>query len=654
MRRWTPLLLLTLLLAGASPLITAQPGGAGRVYLPLVRGGSAGQQPQDEQPVAVVNPDAVLIPGPISFPDGFMLNVRTYGAKGDGVTDDTAAIQRALDDERVDAEGRPLYPVPDQYNGRPRALYFPAGTYLVRDTLRWVGCCLTLQGQGPGVTQIRLAPGTAAFGDPSNPRPVIQTESGNMSFRQNIWDLAISVGPGNPGAIGLDYIANNSGAVRNVLIRSEDGRGVAGLELMRKWPGPNMFSHLRIEGFDYGVRTQFIEYSQTYENLVLVGQRVAGIRNAGAVLAIRGLYSDNRVPVLVNADEHGLVALLDGRFNGGDAANSAIELRTRAGNVLYLRNVAATGYRSLVRDDGVASSSLRADEYFSGATVYSLFNQGTSTRSLRLPVRNTPSFHDPDLGRWAVVRCNGYVGCQLSSELQGLLNSGKATVAFPAGVRIAYDELVVMVPASVRRIVGFMGVINGGGRGGGGVRFVVEGDSTEPLIIEQFGYGVRVEHRGRRPVVLKYGQFTYVSRPGAGDLYAEDAQLDGFVIQQGQRLWGRQINNERRDGTKILNDGGTLWILGMKTEGRHTVIDTRNGGRSEYLGGLLYPAEQLMEPGEIAFRLSGGAQASLLYSNIVFGTRNYDLQVREERSGVTRELATNATPGRTRLYVSRN
>jgi pectate lyase-like protein len=51
-----------------------------------------------------------------------MVDVRSFGAKGDGKNDDTAAIQRALD------SGCDPHRIP--------AVYFPAGTYRIRDTLR--------------------------------------------------------------------------------------------------------------------------------------------------------------------------------------------------------------------------------------------------------------------------------------------------------------------------------------------------------------------------------------------------------------------------------------------------------------------------------------------------------------------------------------
>ncbi|MBC8160009.1 MAG: hypothetical protein H7Z42_02230 [Roseiflexaceae bacterium] len=647
MRQLTMPRVLALLLIGLLAVAT-QAGAASsqRLFLPLLRAPGIA----DEKPIAVANPDGVLTPGPIAFPANAMIDVQEYGAKSDGTTDDTAAIQRALNDTRVDENGLPLHSPPDAYNGRPRALFFPAGTYLVADTLSWVGCCMTLQGQGAGATTIRLKPNAAGFGDPSKPRPIIRTESGNMSFRQNIWDMAIVVGAGNPGAIGLDYISNNSGALQNVLIKAEDGRGVAGLEMLREWPGPNMFSRVQIEGFDYGIRVQFIEYSQTYENIVLKNQRVAGIRNGGAVMTIRGLYSQNRVPAIVHEGEHGLLTLLDGRLEGGGGTTSAIVFDSAKQNTIYLRDVAAQGYQSLLKNGAAIVAGTTESEYYS-AKAHSLFSASPKAAMLRLPIRNTPTFGDSNIQNWALATCNGYEGCQLRSELQGLLDGGASTVAFPFGVRIVYDELTVTVPASVRRIIGFTSVFNGGGKNGGGVRFVVEGGGSEPLIIEQFGYGVKVEHRGSRAVVLKYGQFQYTAQPGAGDLYAEDAQMDGFTVQASQRVWGRQINNEYREGTKITNNGGTLWLLGMKTEGSFTVLETR-GGSSEYLGGLIYPATDRLQPGEIAFRASGGARLALLYANITYTTRNYDIQVEEQRGADARRLLSSDVPARTRLFVS--
>jgi Pectate lyase superfamily protein len=604
-------------------------------------------------PVTRAVTGAALTPGPIVFPDGFMKSVKDYGAKGDGVTDDTAAIQAALNDGRRDANGKPLFSQPDELNGRPKALYFPAGTYLISNTVDWFGCCVTLQGQGTGTTIIKLKANAAGFQNPAAPKAMIKTENGNMSFRQNVWDMQILAGAGNPGAVALDYIANNSGAVRNVLIKSEDGRGVSGLELTRNWPGPNMFKNVEIDGFDFGIRVNYIEYSQTYENITVRNQRVAAIQNDGAVMAMRNVKSVNSVPAIKN-DGYGtgLITLLDADFSGGSANTSAIITASAKDAFVYLRDVSSSGYQSLIKNDGNVIAGSSVAEWYSTGKVYSLFNAAPLPAMLKLPIANTPDFHDNNPANWARVICTGY-DCQISQELQPALNAGKSTVYFPFGARLAYNELAVTVPATVKRIVGFSGVINTDGRGinGGGLRFIVEGDSTEPLIIEQFGYGVKVEHRGKRPVALKnLVLYEYTALPGAGDVYAEDVQMDGFTIQAGQRFWGRQINNELRTATKIINNG-TLWILGMKTEGQQTVIDAR-GGLTEYLGGLLYPATPDMQQGEIAFRLSGGAKASLLYSNIVYTTRNYDVQVEENRAGTVKRLNTNAAPERTRMFVS--
>src|SRR5712692_9248425 len=67
------------------------------------------------------------------------IDVKTYGAKGDGVTDDTAAIQAALD-------GRP---------STGAVIYFPAGTYLITASLSIKNPRIMLVGAGTDITLIK-------------------------------------------------------------------------------------------------------------------------------------------------------------------------------------------------------------------------------------------------------------------------------------------------------------------------------------------------------------------------------------------------------------------------------------------------------------------------------------------------------------------
>ena len=568
---------------------------------------------------------------PKVFPTDFMANVKTgYGAKGDGVTDDTAAIQRALNDGRSGE---------DDY-GRPKAIYFPAGTYLVSDKLEWSGCCLSLQGQGSGISIIKLQDNAAGYGDPNAPKPVLKTPGGNLSFRQNISDLTVNTGQNNPGAIGIDYIANNSGSLRDVAITSGDGKGHSGLDMTRYAPGSCLIKNVQLEGFDYGILVGQPEYGPTFENITLTNQNIAGILNAGNTLAIRGLQSTNSVPAIQNKESSGSVIVLNGNFQGGSSTISAIDNK----GYLYARNIVASGYQSAISTKGTVVPGGSQTEYVSDK-IYSLFD--SPQRSLNLPIQETPTFYDDNLANWGKFAPSYYGD---TDPLQSLLNSGKSTIYFPNGAYLFYNKKVVTVPASVSRIVGFSSAINGDG-----IVFRVEENSDQPLIIEQFGYGVSVEHASARTVVIKNGAYGYTDFPGAGKLFLEDVQLGTLNINYPHSVWARQLNTESLDAprTKVTNQGGTLWILGIKTEGKGTVINTSAGGQTELLGTLIYPVQEFTadDKQQAAF-VNNESSQSLIYSLSVYDPNsNYDIQVQETRSGVTRQLLSQDIPGRMPLFV---
>ncbi|WP_287294447.1 glycosyl hydrolase family 28-related protein [Moorena sp. SIO2C4] len=91
--------------------------------------------------------------------DANMVNVRDYGVKGDGMTDDTAAIRLAVQDNLT----------------KHRTLLFPTGSYLVSDSMESknqkgvFGAFLTWQGEGTEKSMSKLQEKAKGFGNPEQP-----------------------------------------------------------------------------------------------------------------------------------------------------------------------------------------------------------------------------------------------------------------------------------------------------------------------------------------------------------------------------------------------------------------------------------------------------------------------------------------------------
>ncbi|HUP03173.1 MAG TPA: glycosyl hydrolase family 28-related protein [Bryobacteraceae bacterium] len=149
------------------------------------------------------------------------VNVRTLGVMGDGKTDDTAAIQRAIAQHRV--------------------LYFPSGQYVVTDTLT-LRPDSVLIGLHPTATQFDLPDSTPAFQGLGEPRPVISAPAGGANILSG---FGVSTGGVNPRAVGVLWRAGAASLIDDVRFLGGHGSGMipynndhtADPDLRKPWDG---------------------------------------------------------------------------------------------------------------------------------------------------------------------------------------------------------------------------------------------------------------------------------------------------------------------------------------------------------------------------------------------------------------------------------
>src|SRR6202789_2339414 len=142
-------------------------------------------------PLAVFPPPTPPAISPLPDPATWV-NVHTLGVKGDGHTDDTLAIQKAIDQHPV--------------------LYFPSGRYLLQDTLT-LRPDTVLIGLHPSTTQFDLPDGTPAFVGPGAPKPLLLAPAGGANI---ITGLGIFTGGFNPRATALLWRSGKDSLVDDV------------------------------------------------------------------------------------------------------------------------------------------------------------------------------------------------------------------------------------------------------------------------------------------------------------------------------------------------------------------------------------------------------------------------------------------------------
>lgn len=552
-----------------------------------------------------------------------------YNAKGDGITDCTAALQAAFN-ENV---------------GRHRILYFPPGTYLISATLTWPKRWkdhenwgfTTLQGADENTTTLRLKDGV--FRDPNGQQAILNCGGFGSAdwFHNHVRNLTFHIGLGNPGAVGLQFYANNYGAVRDCRFVSGDGQGAVGLDLAhRDMNGPLLVKNIEVQGFRVGVRTGHAVNSQTFENLTLRGQTERGFVNEGQAISIRGLRYDGPATAL---SSYGTLALLGATLTGRGAARELPALVNFNGGRLFLRDIVAAGYKRVMGDlatpDYAAALRLPADpqtklvEYCSHAPT-SPFPSPKS--SLRLPIKETPRVPWDDPKTWANVDAFGAdptAERDSSAAIQRAIDSGATTVFFPGSYRLLST---VIVRGKVRRLLGVGAQVDYHQQAKPTFRV---GEGSAPVVVfEHFAsLGSAVELATRRTVAFKsLGVQTVVSKSN-GDVFFEDVTTNALHFRN-QRVWARQLNVEN-EGMHVINDGGSLWILGYKTERGGTLIETRNGGKTEVLGGFSYTTTA----GKLApMFVNNNASVYAFFAEVCYNGDPYTTLIQETRGTQTKQI----------------
>ena len=145
----------------------------------------------DAAPLAALPPPGVSdlceLPGADTW-----VNVRDLGAKGDGTTDDTDVLQKAIDTHR--------------------AVYLPSGFYVVRDTLK-LRLDSVLIGLHPGATQIVLQDSTAGYQGVGAPKALIEAPKGGSNI---LIGLGLYTSGANPRAVAALWKASSGSMVNDV------------------------------------------------------------------------------------------------------------------------------------------------------------------------------------------------------------------------------------------------------------------------------------------------------------------------------------------------------------------------------------------------------------------------------------------------------
>jgi hypothetical protein len=561
---------------------------------------------------------------------------RDLGAKGDGIHNDTEALQRGI--EASCGSG-----------GNTRILFIPNGTYLVTNTL------VVKSGIGPWVygetrdgVVLRLIDGVtntvANCAAVLRMHPNADKETSADYFMRCIRNLTVDVGQ-NPSVDGIRWYGNNTSILKDVRVRGAGAIGINAGFLGQN--GPNLIQDVVVEGFETGIYSSW-SWGGTISRATIRNCRKLGLHVNANSVAVEDLVVENTPQAVFNDYPNdwtwwgGVIALVGGKFSGGNPSLPAITNR----NFLYARNVTASGFKQVLASStpGGSIAGTNLAEYTSSPPL-KLYPDAPD-RSFQLPIKREPEIAwETDLSKWVCCNTNGVTFGDNTDDTAAIQRTidyaaakGATTVYFRGiggGDPNCYNmNGEVRIHGSVRHIIGLgFGRIIAGPQG----KFIID-DQSAPVVklqhLQAFGGNPPiVENRSKNKTLFTESCDMKVVGAGAGDIFVTDCSCRVELRSPGQSLWARQLNPEGTDTIGLVrNHGGKLWVMGVKHEGAGVRFRTDNGGVTEVFGMFNYGPGIAPDDLRPMFEVDNAAFCAMGIREISFGN-TYPVKLREIRAG---------------------
>lgn len=475
-----------------------------------------------------------------------------------------------------------------------RIIYFPAGTYLVSDTITYtfpnlkniylskpkseLNRGIHFVGESSQSVIIRLADNSKGF-EKGSDKPVIsfitvedclRRRCTNVSQCNTIEDITIDCGHGNEGAVGLRYMSINTGSIRNLIIKGKNS--YCGIETARG--NTASIVQIKISGFDYGMDMPYSSVT-VLDKVDVSENKIAGIKSTGARVVCKSVKSGN-IPTFI--------------FSEGDD-NDGIY---KAGMYYFL-------------NDDISYT----DDLYGNKIYYEKDEAVLSDRTI------PENYRSADKADWVCVDDFGAVGDGITDStcaIQKAFNSGKPIIIFGDGHYYVNGEITI--PSTVKTIDFMFCDFFSGEKlvnAKNGALFHINAESMDTLFMENlytfeqfYGYLRLIKHSARRDLVLKnihtQAAATYFNTVGGSRVYMDNCaattgsyayncvltKKEGYVDYSGvipyefhgQTVYGMQVNPERAD-IEMLNDNSVILMDAYKVEGPGVAVKTINHGKTQ-------------------------------------------------------------------------